>query len=95
MYDTGVLIRCNLLFPDLPAVIITAGLRYEDLDYPVAAPMVDDNLSPCTHDTVKLDRQRIVPMMFILALPSATVCVLACVVNFLWRGSYTNQGHVQ
>lgn len=50
--DTGILIRGNLLLPDLPAVVVAAGLRHEDLDNPVAAPMVDDHLSPSTHDTI-------------------------------------------
>lgn len=49
VYDTGILVRGNLLLPDLPAVIIAAGLRHEDLDYPVSTPMVDDNFSSGAH----------------------------------------------
>lgn len=49
MYDAGVLVRGNLLLPDFPAVVVTAGLRHEDLDNPVAAPMMDNDFPPRTH----------------------------------------------
>lgn len=49
MYDTGILIRSDLLLPDLPAAVVAAGLRHEDLDNLVAAPMMDDDFSPGTH----------------------------------------------
>lgn len=49
MYDTGVLVRSNFLLPNLPAVVVAAGLRHEDLDDAVTAPVVNDDFSSCTH----------------------------------------------
>lgn len=86
MYDTGVLVRGDLLLLDPPAVIVAAGLRHEDLDNPVAASVVDDDLSACTHSNDQ-DRRRLVPLGLVLALPSTAVGrVWVCEMDFLLSG---------
>lgn len=70
MYDTRVLVRGDLLLLDPPAVIVAAGLRHEDLDNPVTATVMDDDLSACTHDQ---DRHRLVPLCLFLSLVSTIV----------------------
>lgn len=82
MYDTRVLVRGNLLLPDLPAVVVTAWLRHEDLDNLVAAPMMNNDFSPRTHSDseVVADTRR----WGVLALPSTAVGV--CVKEFLSCG---------
>lgn len=80
MYDTRILIRGNLLLPDLPAVVVTAGLRHEDLDDPVAASMVDNHFSPRTHNGS--DSSLMCRWEFWLARPGPWVGVI----GFLSRG---------
>lgn len=49
VYDTRILVRGDLLLPDLPAVVVAARLRDEDLEDAVAAAVVDNDLSPGAH----------------------------------------------
>lgn len=74
MYNTRILIRGNLLLPDLPAVVVAAGLRHEDLDDPVAAPMVNNDLSPCAHSEPRPSQNRRVAGDF-CSFPSLAVRV--------------------
>lgn len=49
MYHTRILIRGDLFLSDLPAVVVAAGFRHEDLDDLMTAPMVNDDFPPSTH----------------------------------------------
>lgn len=73
MYDTGVLVRGDLLLLDPPAVIVAAGLRHEDLDNPVTATVMDDDLPSCAHSDQ--DRGRLVPLGLFLSLVSTVMSV--------------------
>lgn len=68
VYDTGVLVRSNLLLPHFPAVVVAAGFRHKDFDDAVTAPVVYDDFPSRTHSGNR-DPSRDTYDWVVLALP--------------------------